>query len=280
MKTIGFIDYYLSEFHANNYPAWIKEVSKKSGEDFVVKFAWGEIPSKVDGKSNEQWCEEHEIELCASIEEVCQKADYLIVLAPSNPEKHLEYAQRVLAFGKRTYIDKTFAPDHATAEAIYALGEKYGTPFFSSSALRYATELEEFVGSTDMITTGGGRNIEEYCIHQIEMIVKVLQATPTRLKVSQQAQGQYTVSIQFDEGKNATIVFATAMPFTFCVNTSEGKSSYRQISSEFFVLLIEKILQFFKDGVLPFDKKETLTVMKIREKLVEGLNHLDSWLEL
>ena len=24
MKTIGFIDYYLDEWHANNYPAWIR----------------------------------------------------------------------------------------------------------------------------------------------------------------------------------------------------------------------------------------------------------------
>ena len=34
MKTIGFVDYYISEWHANEYPAWIKEANEKLGEDF------------------------------------------------------------------------------------------------------------------------------------------------------------------------------------------------------------------------------------------------------
>ena len=29
MKTIGFVDYYISEWHANNYPAWIKQVCEE-----------------------------------------------------------------------------------------------------------------------------------------------------------------------------------------------------------------------------------------------------------
>ena len=28
MKKIGFIDFYLDEWHANNYPAWIRELRK------------------------------------------------------------------------------------------------------------------------------------------------------------------------------------------------------------------------------------------------------------
>ena len=28
MKTVGFIDYYLDEYHANNYPQWLKDASK------------------------------------------------------------------------------------------------------------------------------------------------------------------------------------------------------------------------------------------------------------
>ena len=36
MKKIGFIDYFLSQWHANNYPAWIKEANEKLGTDFEV----------------------------------------------------------------------------------------------------------------------------------------------------------------------------------------------------------------------------------------------------
>lgn len=39
MKTIGFIDYYLSEWHANNYPAWIRQASESLGLDLAVRYA-------------------------------------------------------------------------------------------------------------------------------------------------------------------------------------------------------------------------------------------------
>ena len=48
-----------------------------------------------------------------------------------------------LKSGKCVYVDKTFAPDKATAERIFEKAKKYGSPIFSSSALRFATELDE-----------------------------------------------------------------------------------------------------------------------------------------
>ena len=50
MKKIGFIDYYISEWHANNYPSWIKNYCKKVGLDYEVAYAWAEKDvSLVDG---------------------------------------------------------------------------------------------------------------------------------------------------------------------------------------------------------------------------------------
>jgi hypothetical protein len=45
--------------------------------------------------------------------------------APSTPETHLELCQAVLPFGKATYVDKTFAPDLATAREIFALADQH-----------------------------------------------------------------------------------------------------------------------------------------------------------
>ena len=50
-KSIGFIDYFLDEWHANNYPTWLKEASK--GE-ITVDFAYGAIDSPLGGRSTEQ----------------------------------------------------------------------------------------------------------------------------------------------------------------------------------------------------------------------------------
>ena len=53
MKKIGFIDYYLDEWHANNYPKFIKDAV---GDEFVIAYAYGEI-DKPDGKTNREWAD-------------------------------------------------------------------------------------------------------------------------------------------------------------------------------------------------------------------------------
>ena len=47
-KTIGFVDYYISEWHANNYPAWIKEICEEKGLSYelVAEFSYVLIMSR------------------------------------------------------------------------------------------------------------------------------------------------------------------------------------------------------------------------------------------
>jgi len=106
LKKIGFIDYYLDEFHANNYPEWI---AKAAGGTMKVAYAYGMV-DKEQGMSNREWCGQKGIQLLASIEEVVRLSDYLVVLSPDNPEFHEELSRLPLQSGKPTYIDKTFAP--------------------------------------------------------------------------------------------------------------------------------------------------------------------------
>ena len=281
MKTIGFIDYYLSEWHANNYPAWIKEISKKIGEDFVVQYAWAEeYVSPVDGINTDEWCEKFGVEKCETMEELCQKADYIVILAPSNPEKHLEYAQKVFPFGKLTYVDKTFAPDLETAKKIFEVAEKYGVKFFSSSALRYGEELAEVVGGKVMFTQGGGRNLPEYIIHQIEMTVKVLKEQAVKVRVEKQGCNQYIMTVQFENEKQATMVYSQGYTFGVCVEDGNGKAQNKPTLSNTFTGLIEDILRFYLSGEVSFDGKETLEVIKIREAVIKGMDRLGEWIDL
>ena len=79
MKTIGFVDYYISEWHADNYPKWIKEANEKLGEDFELKYVWAEeYISPVDGKNTDEWCAEYGCEKCETIDELCEKSDYIL----------------------------------------------------------------------------------------------------------------------------------------------------------------------------------------------------------
>lgn len=270
MKKIGFVDYYISEWHANNYPAWIDEACKNAGLDYKVAYAWAELDtSLIDNVTTDQWCEKFGVERCATLEELCEKSDVIVVLSPSYPEKHLPYAEVVLKYGKRTYIDKTFAPDYETALKIFELGEKYNTPFFSSSALRFATELNSIKTVANMVTTGGGRTLDEYAVHQCEMIVKKL-GTDIKSAVATTQGTQVFVNIAFESGKSATLCYGINMPFTVYMEAGEGPRDERwvQVTSPFFNGLIADMVNFFETGDFSFDTNETKAVIKLVETVL------------
>ncbi len=281
MKTIGFVDYYVSEWHANNYPIWIKELCDGTGDDFCVRYAWAEeYVSPVDGRNTDEWCAAFGVERCKTIEELCEKSDYIVVLAPSNPEKHLAYAEKVLRYKKNTYIDKTFAPDYSIAKRIFDIAEQNGTKFFSSSALRYADELNDVEKCVSIITTGGGSNLDEYVIHQAEMVVKAIGAKAKKLKVEQQGNQQYLISVLFEGDKRATIIFSPSYGFSFNAVTADDENPSKQINSDFFKTLISDMLNFFNTGKPSFDISQTLEVMKIRGGAIKGKGKLGKWIKL
>lgn len=63
MKKIGFIDYYLDEWHANNYPLWLRETS--AGQH-TATYAYGAVDAP-NGTSSVRWCELNDVTLLSSI---------------------------------------------------------------------------------------------------------------------------------------------------------------------------------------------------------------------
>ena len=268
---IGFVDYFISEWHANNYPKWIKEAS----DEFEVSYVWAEEEvSPYDSVTTDQWCEKYGAEKCATIAELCEKSDFIVILSPDNPEKHLEYAGEVLKYGKNTYIDKTFAPNVNEALEIFRLAEQYGTKFFSTSALRYAEELEKLEGTKNLITTGPGGSIEAYVIHQVEMAVKTIKAEPMAIKAELQGN-QKIWTVAFNDGSRWTGIYSPHIPFSLC-----GDSTYTTVTSSFFPCLISDMLHFFKTGEISFDINETVKAMEIRDAILNACKLPGDWLNV
>ena len=280
MKKIGFVDYYISEWHANNYPDWIKMANKKLGTDFVLSYAWAQKDiSPNDNVTTDEWCEKYGVEKCNTIEELCEKSDYILILAPSNPETHLEYAKAVLPFGKPTYIDKTFAPDYETAKQIFQIAKQYNTPFFSTSALRFANELDTFKGLKNAIITGGGGNFHEYMIHPIEMFVTMFSDKVTSVKVETMGASRICY-LKTLNGFESSIIYSPQLSFSVAAQMSDSEFSKKEITSDFFVNLLEKMMDFFKTNKEPFNPAETLEVMRIRDALISAEKNNGVWLEI
>ncbi len=179
MIKIGLIDYFLDEWHADNYPKWIHDAS---GGEVEVLYAWGEIDSpRLGGLTNQEWTAKNNIRLCSSMDEVIELSDGICVLAPDNPETHERLCARPLMSGKPTFIDKTFAPDRASAERIFNVADRYSTPCYTSSALRFADEYQGIdAGQINFLSSTGGGNHVNYLIHQIEPLVLILGTSPVR----------------------------------------------------------------------------------------------------
>ena len=280
MKKIGFVDYYISEWHANNYPAWIRDAAQKLGLEYEVAYAWAEKDiSDFDGRTTDEWCASFGIQKCETIAELCEKSDHIVILAPSNPETHLGYAQEVLKYGKRTYIDKTFAPDFETAKKIFDLGEKYQTPFFSSSALRYSAALADLKSPKSVTTFGGGSNFEEYIVHQAEMVIASLKRKPLAIRVEAQGK-QYISTVKLEGGANATMIYSPDLAYAMSSENENGDRIYKTSGKGHFPALIEDILRFFETGVISFDTNETLSVMKLREAAIKGVSADGKWFDI
>ena len=175
MKTIGFIDYYLSEWHANNYPRLFAQASQ--GKEFELAFAW-EAHHSPGKRPLQQWCVEMNIIPASCLEEVADKCDCICILVSSNPGEHEQLAEYALTSGKPVYIDKTFASSFEIAKRMFERAERSRTPLMSFSALRFCDELISGLLQSEspniLITTGGVKSYHEYGIHQLEMIVSVM----------------------------------------------------------------------------------------------------------
>jgi len=276
MKTIGFIDYYLDEWHANKYPQWIADAS---GGALKVTCAYGMIDAPA-GRTNAEWAQDMGIELLDSIEAVIAQSDYLIVLSPDNPEHHEALAELPLRSGKPTYIDKTFAPDRATALWLFALAAEHNTPIFSSSALRFAQEYKAAAGQPiDMLFSQGPGRYGNYAVHQIEPIVMLMGADPSRI-MSIGTEQTPSLLISYPDGRQAVMAHLTGGPFRLAWQVQGGDASAQTAESDFFASFIEHLLQFFQTGNAPVDPAETIAIMTCIEYGTQAMQRPHQWIEL
>ncbi len=280
MKTIGFIDYYLDEWHARHLPEWIANAS--DGE-MRVACAYG-LTDAPEGLGNAQWCEEMGIELLDSIAAVVERSDYIAVLSPDHPEMHERLADLPLRSGKPTFIDKTFAPDRAAADRLFGLARAHGTPVFSSSALRYAPEYaaerERANGRRiETLCSQGPGRFGNYAIHQLEPIVALMGADARRIMFIGSRRTP-ALLIEYPDGRKATMHMLEDSPFRIAFQYGEGPSAVATAESDFFAPFVRDLVRFYRTGVPSVDPAETVAVIQLIEYGRKAAERPFEWLEL
>ena len=216
-----------------------------------------------------RWASKNEVRYVDRIEGLADLADCFMVLAPDNSEVHVELCEGVFPMARPTFVDKTFAPDLASARKLFELAEQHGTPVQSSSALRYTNVQAEVAARpaeplVQMTAWGGGMNFKDRAVHPVEMLVSCLGHEATHV-LCESSQKRTTLLVRFTGGRTGLVhLFAeTQTPYAASLVT-EKETRYVAVNmSEIYANLIGAVLDFFATGKPTVDPRQTMTVMKL-----------------
>ena len=263
-KRIAFVDHNLNGYHARVFHKALKEDLKDRGFTFAGCHALLE-------EEGREWAHKNGEKYFSDLAELNKVADFFMILAPSNPEVHLDLCKQVFPFRKPTYVDKTFAPDVATANKIFALADRLGTPIQTTSALRY-TNVQEHVATAGrgnlrhMTAWVAGSNFNEYVIHPVELIISCMGPDATRL-MRRGTDPETQLLIDFSDGRTGTVnVFnKTRTRYSASVTTTKATTYLEADVKRIFIDNLAAIMDFFGSGRPNVDRRETMTIMKILE---------------
>lgn len=267
-KRIGFVDFRLENYHAN---VFLEALRKDLGSrGFVVAGC-----TAMDASNGRAWAVKNAVAYYDSPKELNEAVDFFMILAPSNPEVHLDLCKMVFPFKKPTYVDKTFAPDLATAKKIFSLAARQKTKIQTTSALRY-TNVQAHVAEAGralvrhMVAWGPGRSFGEYAIHPVEMVISCMGPKAVRL-MRRGEEPDSQLLIDFTDGRTAVVNVYTnsETPFAASVTTEKGTRIMEVDASKIFRDNAAAILEFFETGTPGIDKAESLMIRRILDAAEE-----------
>ena len=212
-----------------------------------------------------------------------------MVIAADDSRTHEEVSRIPLASGKPCFVDKTFAYDLAAAKRMYALADEHETPVFSSSAQRYCQDVIDYKAAHPdkplFVSTVGPHSLDNYAVHQLEVIEALMGAGIRRLKAFAAGEGVTQLILDYGDGRFASFM-QTPQPwaeFNFMVTEDGCGTNGRRLVSDdrnFYRNLMEAILGFFASGITPVPREETLEIVSVIETAREARRRPDEWFDL
>ncbi len=223
----------------------------------------------LDADDGRAWADKNEVPWFDTVAEMNGSVDAFMILAPSNPELHLKLAEVVLPCGKTTYVDKTFAPNLATAQQIFGLADRHQTAIQTTSALRYTAACKRRFAQPagavkHMIAWGGGSSFGEYAIHPVELLISCMGSDATSLM--RRGTGDYSqllINFSGDRTGVANVYAAGDTPFAASVTTDQTTTLMTLDLDKIFVDTAAAVLDLFETGNPNIDRRESLMVRRI-----------------
>ena len=211
----------------------------------------------------------HGVEITSSIAELLDKVD-CVMLETNDGRIHLEQAMEVFKSGKICYIDKPIGATLGQAIAIYEMAEKYNVPIFSSSALRYSPQNQKLRNGEFGKILGADcyspHKVEPthpdfgfYGIHGVETLY-TLMGTGCESVNRMSSKDADVVVGRWKDGRIGTFRGIKEGPAIYGGTAYTPKGAIAAGGYEGYKGLLDQILTFFKTGVAPISKEETIAI--------------------
>jgi hypothetical protein len=248
-----------------------KVVAAFKGGSPDIESSW----SRVD-KYAETLRTKYNVSFYDSIEQLCEHVD-AVLLESVDGRPHLEQARPVLRAHKRLFIDKPVAGSFRDAIAIFKLAKEQGTPVFSSSALRFATNTQAVhhgsLGKVTYVETYGPCELEPhhpdlfwYGVHGVEALYTILGAGCESVQRSKTPQGKIEVTGIWSGGQKG--IFREDKDFHGLARGQKGEAPVGSFDG--YVPLVAEIMKFFQTGVAPVSPQETIEIFAFMEAADES----------
>jgi hypothetical protein len=217
------------------------------------------------------------------------KVDGMLIEAVDGTVHH-ERAKPFLEAGIPCFIDKPFTCSVTDAKKILELSEKKKAPVFSSSSLRFAPEVIEYLGDDKNGKLVGctvygpcplspiperNAGLFHYGIHAVEMLYTLMGPGCQRVSCTHE-KGVDLVTGQWKEGRVATVrgMRQGASPYGFLAFAEKTVKPVTVGTTVIYRELLKRIVEFFKSGKSPVPPAEMLEIVAFMEAANKsGTNH-------
>ena len=229
------------------------------------------------------------VKLVEKPDDMIGKVDAMLIEAVDGTV-HLERAKPFLEAGIACFIDKPFACSVADAKALAELSAKKKLPLFSSSSLRFAPEVVEYLATPKLgkiagcVTYGPAslspipeRNagLFHYGIHAVEMLYALMGPGCKRV-TNVLEKGAEVVTGVWADGRVATVrgTRAPSSGFWFTAFAESGAKAVSVGTKFIYRELLKRIVETFKTGKPPLAIEETIEIVAFMEAANKsGANH-------
>jgi hypothetical protein len=212
------------------------------------------------------------VELVGSIDELLPKVD-VVLLESVDGRPHLAQATPVLKAGKRLFIDKPLAANLDDARRIIALAEETGTPFFTSSSLRFHPDIPRLhknasvgkvlkvQGSSTLSKLEFHPDLYFYGIHGVEPLYAVMGTGC--VSVSRRIEHGVDITTgKWKDGRIGVYYGVLGKEKVPLIRVWGAEGTTESTGPEDYAALVRAIAEFFQTGRPPVDPKETLEIFE------------------